>query len=145
MKVPVLNLDVLVQISAIVHTSEDISKVIVAAKNVSGGLEPDSFEESENLVVLEYNDMNALHYLYRKIRERQIISAARRLLLRNLVQDTTRMLVNRQVAYIGNIVLCEEEDESPLGPIIVKIESSQIMQVIDWLTTEQDIDSRTRR
>ncbi len=140
MKIPPLNLDVRVQVSALVQKSEDPSKVATAARNITGGLEPDHFEETEAHVVLEYEGEHALHYIYRKIRERQVISVARRLLLENMAKNSTTILVNRQAAYIGNIVLCEEEAESPLGPIYVKISSQHLLEVIEWLASERDVE-----
>ncbi|MEM4643625.1 MAG: hypothetical protein QXY51_03225, partial [Candidatus Bathyarchaeia archaeon] len=74
--------------------------------------------------------------IYSKIRDRQVVSAVRRLLLLNKVNSSTKLMLNRQVAYIGNIVVCEEEGESPLGPIFVEIESPQIDNVIEWLAGE---------
>ncbi|MGQ9781809.1 MAG: RNA-binding domain-containing protein [Nitrososphaeria archaeon] len=140
MKVPSLNLDVRVQVSAVVHKSEDPSKVAVAARNISGGLEPNYVEENEAHVILEYDDERALYNMYRRIRERQVLSAARRLLLENVVKNETTIMLNRQAAYVGDIVFCEEEAESPLGPIYVKMSSPRILEVIEWLASEPDVD-----
>jgi predicted RNA binding protein with dsRBD fold (UPF0201 family) len=57
-----------------------------------------------------------------------------------MAKDSTTILVNRQAAYIGNIVLCEEEAESPLGPIYVKITSQHLLEVIEWLASERDVE-----
>jgi len=140
MNVPTLDIKVDVQICAIVHASEDLLKVSTAIKNISGNIEPSKRQESNNLVVWKFNSVKVLYNFYRKIRERQIVTAARRLLLRNREKDSTRVLLNRQAAFVGNIILCDEEGESPLGPIILKIESPLLMQVIDWLVGKQEME-----
>ena len=121
MNVLTLDIKVDVQISVVVNASEDLLKVFTAVKNIYGNAEPIEKQESNNLVIWKFNGVKALNNFYRKIRERQIITAARRLLLRNIKKDSTWVLLNRQAAYVGNIVLCDEEAESPLGPIILKI------------------------
>jgi len=143
MNVLTLDIKVDVQISVVVNASEDLLKVFTAVKNIYGNAEPIEKQESNNLVIWKFNGVKALNNFYRKIRERQIITAARRLLLRNIKKDSTWVLLNRQAAYVGNIVLCDEEAESPLGPIILKIESPQLMQVINWLVGEQKMEDAT--
>jgi len=34
---------------------------------------------------------------------------------------------------VGTVALCEELDESPLGPIKVTLTSSNIDSILDWL------------
>jgi predicted RNA binding protein with dsRBD fold (UPF0201 family) len=140
-----LDVNVEVQISAIIHVSEDLLKVLIAIKNICGNADPIEKQESNNLVIWKFNSLKVLNNFYRKIRERQIITATKKLLLRNITKDSTSLLLNRQAAFVGNIVLCDEEAESPLGPIILKIESPELMQVIDWLIGEQKTENATNR
>ncbi|MEM3403243.1 MAG: RNA-binding domain-containing protein [Nitrososphaeria archaeon] len=130
-----------VQISAKVHASESSSKVSKAIENVSGGVKPIKVEE-EGFIVFTYDSETALHNLFRKIRERQVLSVVRRLLLNGMVGDTTTIMINKQVAFSGRIVLCEEEEESPLGPIYLKIKSPNINKVIDWLAGLDNLERR---
>jgi hypothetical protein len=141
MFIPKLDVTVSVQISAKVHASESSSKVSKAIENVSGGVKPIKVEE-DGFTIFSYDSEVALHNLFRKIRERRVIAVARRLLLKGVVGDTTTIMINKQVAFSGGIVLCEEEDESPLGPIYVKIESSNISKVVDWLAGSDDLKGR---
>ncbi|MGB9622977.1 MAG: RNA-binding domain-containing protein [Candidatus Bathyarchaeia archaeon] len=141
MLIPKLDATVSVQISAKVHASESSSKVSKAIENVSGGVKPIKVEE-DGFIIFSYDSEAALHNLFRKIRERRVIAVARRLLLKGVVGGTTTIMINKQVAFSGGIVLCEEEDESPLGPIYMKIESSNISKVIDWLAGSDDLKGR---
>ena len=51
----------------------------------------------------------------------------------NLENDTTWFYLNKQAAFVEQIAICEEFDESPLGPIKVTLTSSNIDRIIDWI------------
>ena len=44
-----------------------------------------------------------------------------------------RFYLNKQAAFVEQIAICEEFDESPLGPIKVSLSSSNIDRIIDWI------------
>jgi predicted RNA binding protein with dsRBD fold (UPF0201 family) len=48
----------------------------------------------------------------------------------------TWFYVNKQAATKGIIVLVDNEEESPLGPIKISIKSENILNVIGWLCPE---------
>lgn len=137
--------EIVLNISATISASEDPSKVIRALKNVVGGLEPSNFVEKHDMAILRYEGDSALQSFFHKIRDRKIISAARRLLLENLDGERTQIMLNRQAAFVENIVLCEEEAESPLGPIFLEISSPEIFRVIDWLAPDVSEEEREKK
>ncbi len=137
--------EIVLKISATISASEDPSKVIRALKNVVGGLELSSLVEKNSMAILRYEGDNALQSFFHKIRDRKIISAARRLLLENLDGERTQIMLNRQAAFVENIVLCEEEAESPLGPIFLEIGSPEILRVIDWLAPDVSEEEREKK
>ena len=51
----------------------------------------------------------------------------------NLHDDTTWFYLNKQAAFVEQIAICEESNESPLGPIKVTLTSSNIDAIIDWI------------
>ena len=55
---------------------------------------------------------------------------------KNLTNTSTWFYLNKQAAFANNVALCDEADESPLGPIKLILESNQIEQIMDWLTIE---------
>ncbi|MEM2949520.1 MAG: RNA-binding domain-containing protein [Nitrososphaeria archaeon] len=135
-RIPSLDVSVRVRVYAKVEPFEDPRKVELAIKNVVGNVGPKNAKIEEDYILYEFDDERSLYFIYSKIRDRQVVSAVKRLLLLNKVDSSTKLMLNRQVAYIGNIVVCEEEGESPLGPIFVEIESPQIDNVIEWLAGE---------
>ena len=127
-------MDARVRVEAETSPSEDLEKVSKAIENVTG-LKP---EVSGGKVVLE-SDSKALLVLYRKIRDRNVVSSVRRLLLEHKTGGSTWLYLNRQAAYVGKLVVCEGPEESPLGPIKLVIESDSIDEVIDWLAPESSL------
>ena len=142
--IPKLEIKIGIKISAVLNASEDLLKVSTAIKNVAGNVEPSNREEGDNLLVWDFDSINALYNFYSKIRERKIVTAARRLLLRNMGNDSTWVYLNKQAAFVGNIVLCDDPEESPLGPLILKFKSPLLGEVIDWLTGEKEMDDMAK-
>ena len=72
------------------------------------------------------------------MRSRKTKSAYRRHLMRNMAEDSTWFYLNKQAAFANVIVLCDEADESPLGPIKVVLHSTNIEDVIEWLVSDAE-------
>lgn len=122
---------------ASVSPSEDASKVLLAAKNVIGDCQHKE-EVSEGEVALSSENVKCLQKLHDQLRDRRVRDAARRLLLRRREENRLTLMLNRQAAFTGTIALCGNEDESPLGPIFLVMDSDQTDQLIEWLTSHQD-------
>ena len=57
----------------------------------------------------------------------------RRVLSQNRIGDTSWFLLNKQAASAHSVVVIENEQESPLGPIKIMIECNELDAIIDWL------------
>ncbi len=103
-----------------------------AVRNVLGGLaEP----QSETSVVRFYStELTSLAHLRDRLRDRHVRAAARRLLQNSIQGGRTELMLNRQAAVAGVIAVCGSPDESPLGPIYLRLESDDLPSAIDWLT-----------
>jgi predicted RNA binding protein with dsRBD fold (UPF0201 family) len=130
-------ISVRILLRASVSPSEDASKVLLAATNVLGDCQHKE-EISEELVALSSESLKCLQKLHDQLRDRRVRDAARRLLLRRREDNRVTLMLNRQAALKGTIVLCGNEDESPLGPIFMVMDSDQTDQLIEWLTSHQD-------
>ena len=122
-----------VTVDASVSPSEDPKKVKEAAANLVLGSKYE-LREVEASVRLTTQDPRALWRLHEQLRDRHVRGAARRLLLRGTEGNISTLLINRQAASAGIIVLCNSEPESPLGPLFMRIASEQLDQIIQWLT-----------
>ena len=59
------------------------------------------------------------------------------MLKRNVTNNSTRILYNKQAAYVKSLAICENENESSLGPITITITSDSIINFIDWIAPKR--------
>jgi predicted RNA binding protein with dsRBD fold (UPF0201 family) len=126
--------EVSVQIRAECHVypSEDSAKVIRAVANVINNCAP---KLTDSKVLAESKNPESLSTIYEHARSRAILGVFRRVLEDNVIANSTWFYLNKQAAYVGIISICEEEAESPLGPIKITITSSQLQSIINWLVS----------
>jgi predicted RNA binding protein with dsRBD fold (UPF0201 family) len=122
-----------VRLSATLSPSEDPGKVLAAMKNVVGDRDI-HIEEAADSIELSSTSIRSLQKVHDQLRDRHVRDAARRLLLRRQDGDNLTLLLNRQAAAAGVIVVCSNELESPLGPIVLEIHAPKSQELIDWLT-----------
>jgi uncharacterized protein len=121
------NLEIIVQ--TYINPSEDLEKVNFAIKNVF----PNSnFILKDNKLHLSTEKLEDLKKIKDQIRSRSTISVLKKVLYNNQNMDITWFLLNKQAAFSGVVVVAEEEDESPLGPIKITIKNRDIEEIIEW-------------
>lgn len=79
----------------------------------------------------------SLARLRETVRSRGSGAAWRRRLRLNDDGRSTWVYLNKQAAAAGSIALCAEADESPLGPISLRIASADTGAIIDWLAARR--------
>ncbi len=121
------------ELRAGVSRSEDPEKVLKAMKNLLGEGEYQVMNET-NSITVSSRSRRSLERIRHQLRDRRVRSAARRLFLTRSEGGSVSIMLNRQAAVEGIVALCNREDESPLGPIYLKLESDHLGTLIDWLT-----------
>ncbi len=133
MKIP--NISCKIEMFCAINPSEDPNKVKKAISNIF----PHSTIEIENFSIsAKSKDLKSLEKIYETIHSKQSQKTYKRNLEKNLGNDTTWFYLNKQAAFVEKIVICEEADESPLGPIKVILTSSYIDRIIDWIISRND-------
>ena len=129
------SLDVDCKISAYctINASEDINKVRTAVLNVLTDMDEKLTGDS---LIANSSNYESLTKIYETMRSRRSKSVYRKHLLRNMTNDSTWFYLNKQAAFANVIALCDEADESSLGPITVVLHSKNIEDVIDWLVSD---------
>ena len=122
------------ELRAGVSPSEDAEKVLRAMKNVIGDCEYQTSKEGDSTLLLASTSRRCLEKIRYQLRDRRVRGAARRLLLTRSEGESVSIMLNRQAAFQGVIALCSREDESPLGPVFLKLESDHLGTLTDWLT-----------
>jgi predicted RNA binding protein with dsRBD fold (UPF0201 family) len=113
-----------------VNPSESIEKIERAISHIF----PYSIINNNNLSVnAQSKELRSFEKIYQFIHNNKLQKNYLRSLEDHLQDDTTWFYLNKQAAFVEQIAICEESDESPLGPIKVTITSSNIDAIIDWL------------
>ena len=124
------NISCKIEILSSINLSEDPKKIESAILNVF----PDAQIKTDNFsIVSNSKDLHILEKIYNVIHSNQSQKIYQRQFEKNLDNDSTLFYLNKQAAFVGTIALCEEAEESPLGPIKVILTSSNIVRIIDWL------------
>ena len=118
-----------------INASEDVNKIRTAVSNIL--IDMDEKITGDSLVANSSN-YESLTRIYETMRSRKSKSAYRRLLMRNMANNSTWFYLNKQAAFANVIALCDEAGESPLGPIKVVLHSKNIEDVIDWLVSDAE-------
>lgn len=114
-----------------VNPSEDTQKIQQALANVFPQLH---FQEKYYTVYARSNDLKCLEEIYLDIKNKQSQKSFNKQFRNNIRDDSLWFYLNKQAAFVNVIALCEDIEESPLGPIKVTIQSSQIDDIAQWLT-----------
>ena len=130
-----LDVDCKVSVYCTINASEDVNKVRTSLSNVLTDMDEKITGDS---LVANSNNYESLTKIYETMRTRKTKSAYRRHLMRNMTEDSTWFYLNKQAAFANVTVLCDEADESPLGPIKVVLHSTSIEDVIEWLVSDME-------
>lgn len=129
--------DIDIVVEAQVKYSESKDKVAMAITKLFGTNGELRIEEDRVMFLSSSRD--SLELLKDQFRDRHVRAAARRLLLAGSEGGNQAvLLLNKQAATVGIAALCDDPRESPLGPIVLRIDSQNIGEVIEWLTRGYD-------
>lgn len=124
------NVSCKIEILSSINSSEDPKKVETSILNIF----PDAKIKTDNFSIISNSkDLHLLEKIYDVIHSNRSQKIYQRQLEKNLENDSTWFYLNKQAAFVGTVALCEEAEESPLGPIKVILTSSNIDRIIDWL------------
>ncbi|MGY5143453.1 MAG: RNA-binding domain-containing protein [Candidatus Nitrosopumilus sp. bin_32a] len=129
MKIP--NINCKIEMICPVNLSEDPDKIIQAISNIF----PYSSIKNENFSIkAQSNELRSLEKIYESIISTQSQKSYTRNLENNLEGNITWFFLNKQAAFVDQVAICDEAEESPLGPIKVILNSSNIDGIIDWIS-----------
>ena len=125
----------MVRVEAEVYPTESPEKVLKAVRRIFPRI---GFEvrwgDSSAFVEGVGEGFEALENLKRLLRERRVRAAARSILRSSIRDGVLVFYLDKQAAYAGKASFTEPFVESPLPPIVVKVEAEDLDEVIRWLT-----------
>ena len=131
MKIPDFNCKI--DVYCTINPSEDQTKVEQAISNILPDIE---IQINDDSLKATSQNLETLSNIFEVIHSHKIQRVYRRFLNNNLRNDSTWFYLNKQAAYSNTISLCDEAEESPLGPIKIVLTSKNIEDIIDWLVSE---------
>lgn len=119
-----------IEVSASVNPSEDPEKVKKAISNI---LSISNIKTGDFYIMAETNNFQLMEKIYESVHSSRAQKVLQRQLKKHMNNNSTWFFLNKQAAFVGKVVLCESEDESPLGPLKITLSSSNINKIIDNL------------
>lgn len=123
-------------VRTIINPTEEDERVIKSVTNFFELQEINIEKVGDKKIVIGkgYGSIS-LKRFYHELRREKILDAARQYLKKGKKDNRVIFFLNKQVAYIGKISFSSFEfGESPLGAIIVEIETNNPDRLIRWLT-----------
>ena len=121
-----------IQVFCEINPSEDPSKIKTAVLNIFPDLE---ISISNQQLIGKSSGFNSLSNIIASIHTKNTGSLYQRILKKNSDEGSTWFYLNKQAAFVETVAICSESNESPLGPIKVILESNDIDNVIQSLTS----------
>ncbi len=115
-----------------INPSEDRTKVEEAISNILPDIE---IQINDDSLKATSQNLETLSNIFEVIHSHKIQRVYKRFLNNNLRNDSTWFYLNKQAAFSNTVSLCDEAEESPLGPIKIVLTSKNIEEVIDWLVS----------
>lgn len=130
-------MDVRITAESPVNLTEDQAKVERAIRNIfpSAKIERINFEGDVIRIRVQGDGLNFLATLRSLVKQERIRSAARSIILGGTREGHIQFYLNKQAAFAGRVSFCEPVGESPLGPISIKIDTSDPDMVVKFLTS----------
>ncbi len=124
------NLRCKIEMFCTINPSESIEKIEQAISNIF----PYSILNNNNFSInAQSKELRSFEKIYQFIHNNKLQKNYLRSLEDNLQDNSTWFYLNKQAAFVEQIAICEESNESPLGPIKVTLTSPDIDAIIDWV------------
>ncbi len=121
------------EIETPVYLTESREKVEKALKTIVDTTYTLSEKNGQNFLHGKAQGPEGFSKLYQRLRDQLIVESARKIMRRNIIDDTVTFYLHKQAAFMGKIHFCQPEAESPMGPIKISITSTNIEELVDWL------------
>ncbi len=128
MKFPDLNCKI--HVFSSINPSEDSEKIREAILNI---LPCNNIKNEEFSITGDTDNFQSMEKIYESIHSAQSQRVLQRQLEKHRDRNSTWFYLNKQAAFVERVILCEEADESPLGPLKVVLTSPNIERIINTL------------
>ena len=131
------------EVSTVIKPSEDPEKVKSALRKIYDFKEfkeegPD--DEGTINISAEAYGIDALRYFFEQVRKQRIVQAIRNQMLSimDINNNEVEFMINKQALTRGIFSFCSGSEESPLGPVYIRISAKDIEYVLNYLFPETE-------
>ena len=128
-----MNEKIVIQVFCEINPSEDLEKIKTSTFNLFPDLK---IKIQENRLSGSSNNIELLSKVIKSIKNRQTINVLSRIMKSNMAENSTWFYLNKQAAFVDVVALCNEADESALGPIKIVLNSNNIEEIIENLASD---------
>ena len=128
-----MNEKITIQVFCEINPSEDLEKIKTSIFNLFPDLK---IKIQENRLSGSSNNIELLSKVIKSIKNRQTINVLSRIMKSNMAENSTWFYLNKQAAFVDVVALCNEADESALGPIKIVLNSNNIEEIIENLASD---------
>lgn len=121
-----------VEISSKINLTEEPEKVKKSIHNIFPN--GDILQESDKFFLKGNKDL--LNNFKKILEKREIIAVARLIMDQSIEDNTLTFYISKQTAFVNEINF--SEGNSPLGDIQIKIESSNLEEILNWLAPVEE-------
>ena len=121
-------IEFLLEVDAQIYPTEVPDRITTAIKNIFPSINVDI---RNNWISSNTKDWQDLVFFSELLKTQRMLDAGRKVILRQLIDNSARFLLNKQAAFVNKVNFCETEEESPMGPLFVVITSNRIKDLLD--------------
>ena len=125
-----MNEKIAIQVFCEINPSEDLEKIKTSVFNLFPDLK---IKIQKNCLSGSSNDIELLSKVIKSMKNRQTTNVLSRIMKSNMTDNSTWFYLNKQAAFVNVVALCNEADESALGPIKIVLNSNNIDDIIEKL------------
>ncbi len=125
------------QIKTELNPTEEHEKILTVLKNFAEFNENDlNIEEvSPNYYIysVTMHGRPNLQSMYEGLRSQRIVESARKYLMKKQRENSVSFMLNKQALFMKKFHFCHSPEESPMGPVWIRIESDDIHRLLEYL------------
>ncbi|MGC8557642.1 MAG: RNA-binding domain-containing protein [Nitrososphaeria archaeon] len=122
-------------LSAVIHSSEDPEKVKQAILNIIDQNDYESIDLQNDRIIIRAGAAT-VDKIVKSVKDKNIVPLFLKLLNAGKGKAECKLMFNRQAAHAGQIVICDDPQESPLGPIYLVLND----EAVDYILSKVKIN-----
>ncbi len=126
-----------IEIKVEVNPTEDPEKILEVLNNIAkierDEIKIEPISEEYFLYSTTVNGRVSLQSMFDGLRSQRTVESARKHLMGRIREDKVSFMLNKQALFMNRFHFCHSPEESPMGPVWVRIESDDITRVLEYL------------